>query len=101
MATTDFNQLRSGVLARIERTERNYKIAFWSAWGVETLFFFSFLWLANLHDRLHLLILLAAMATYSIIGLGLFALGAHVSRNTLLVLKAIELAQDQRGQAPE
>ncbi len=101
MAKTDFNQLRGGVLARIERTERNYKLAFWGAWIIETLFVVAFLWLANWHDRLHQLILLSAMATYSILGLGLFALGAHVSRNTLLVLKAIELSQEQRSQTSE
>jgi len=96
MATSDLNQLRSGALARIERTERNYKLAFWGALAIETLFVIGFLYLADLHDRLHLLILISAVATYSIIGLGLFALGAHVSRHALLVLKAIELLEEKR-----
>ncbi len=96
MATANLNSLRAGALGRIERSERNYKLAFWGALIIETLFVISFVWLANLHDRLHVLILLAAVATYSIIGLGLFALGAHVSRSTLTVLKAIELAEAER-----
>jgi hypothetical protein len=101
MATNHLDSIRKSAFSRIERSERNYKLAFWSALAIETLFIVSFVLLANLHDRLHLLILLAAVATYSIIGLGLFALGAHVSRNTLLVLKSIELAQEQRNPPSE
>jgi hypothetical protein len=89
--TTNLDQLRGAVLDKIERTERNYRLAFWAAAGVESLFLVGFLALADLSNRLHLLLLLAAMAIYSIVVLGLVALGAHVSRCTERLLKAIEL----------
>lgn len=88
--------VRSAVLGRIERSERNYKLAFYSALAVEGLFFVAFFLLADFSNRLHVLVLLAAVAVYLILGLGLFALGAHVSRNTQIVLKAIELLEDDK-----
>ena len=93
---TNLNGVRHSALNRIERSERNYRIAFAGALVIETLFIVAFLLLADFHNRLHVLLLLSAVATYSIIGLGLFALGAHVSRNTLLVLKALELLDEKR-----
>lgn len=87
--------VRGAVLGRIERSERNYRLAFFSALAVEGLFFVAFFLLADFSNRLHVLVLLAAVAVYLILGLGLFALGAHVSRNTQLVLKAIELLDEE------
>jgi hypothetical protein len=62
---------------------------------LETLFVVGFLLLADLHNRTHLLLLIATMATYMILVAALFALGAHVSRNTQTVLKAVELLEKQ------
>jgi hypothetical protein len=87
--------VRGSVLGRIERSERNYRLAFISALAVEGLFFVAFFLLADFSNRLHVLVMLAAVAVYLILGLGLFALGAHVSRNTQLVLKAIELLDEE------
>ena len=42
-------------------------------------------------NRLHLLLLLATVGSYSLVAIGLIALGAHVNRGVLRVLKAIEL----------
>jgi hypothetical protein len=89
------NGVRSEALKRMERSERHYRIAFFSAVAVEGLFFLGFLLLANLRDPLHLLILISTVASYLIIILGLFALGAHVNRNTQTVLRAIELLEQQ------
>ena len=80
---------RRGALERIDRTERTYKTLFAATAVVEALFLGAFLLLADFSNRLHLLLLLAAVATYTIVLLGLFALGAHVSRCTLRVLKAL------------
>lgn len=93
---TNLNGVRQSALNRIERSARHYRLAFVGALMLETLFIIGFFLLADLHNRLHVLLLLSAVATYSIIGLGLFALGAHVSRNTLLVLKALELLDEKR-----
>ena len=81
---------RRGALDKIDRTERTYKTLFILTALVESAFLAAFLLLADFSNRLHLLLLLAAVATYTIVLLGLFALGAHVSRCTLRVLKALE-----------
>ena len=83
--------VRTEVLARINRSERNFKLAFFAAAAVEALFFIAFLLVADFHNRLHLLLLIATVGSYSIVVLGLVALGARVERSVLRVLKAIEL----------
>lgn len=96
---TNLNGVRGRALDRIEKSERNFKMFFYAAIAVETLFFIVFLLKADLHNSTHLLLFLATIAVYTILGLGLFALGAHVSRNTQLLLKAIELLEERIEQA--
>jgi hypothetical protein len=40
---------------------------------------------------MHVLLLIATVSCYSIVGFGLFALGAHINRGIARLLKAIEL----------
>ena len=88
----NIDDMRKATLARIEQTERHYKTAFFAAALLETFLLAGFLLLADFKsDRTHLLLLLATVGSYSILVLGLVALGAHVNRNSLRVLKAIEL----------
>jgi hypothetical protein len=90
--TTDTNTSRArlSALERIDRGERAYKLCFLVAAVVEAFFLGGFVLLADFSDRLHLLLLLSSVATYTIVGAGLLALGAHVNRCTWRVLKAIE-----------
>ena len=83
--------VRSEVLARINRSERNSKLAFLAAAAFEALFLVSFLLVADLSNRMHLLLLIATVGSYSVVVLGLVAIGAHINRSVLRVLKAIEL----------
>lgn len=83
--------LRSEVLARINRSERNFKLAFFAAVAVEALFLVAFFLAADFSNRMHLLLLIATVGNYSIVLLGLVALGAHMNRGVLRILKAIEL----------
>lgn len=83
-------QVRKSALDRIEKSERSYKIAWAVGLAIESLFLLSFVLLADFSNRNHLLLLIASMAVYMILGAGLFALGAHVSRCTQRVLRAIE-----------
>ena len=53
-------------------------------------FMLTFLFLADLHNRTHVLLLIGTVMTYSILVLGLVALGAHVNRAVLRVLQAID-----------
>jgi hypothetical protein len=91
----NLDKIRGAALDRIERSQRNYRLAFYGAVLIETLFLGGFVMLADFNNRLHLLLLLATIAVYSILGLGLLALGSHVSRNTQIILKAIELIEER------
>jgi hypothetical protein len=84
------DEVRAAALGRINRSERNFKLAFFAAAVVEMLFVVSFLLLADLSNRVHLLLLISTVSCYSIVVLGLFALGAHINRSALRVLTAIE-----------
>lgn len=84
------DEIRSDVLARMDRAERNYKLVFVVAALVEGAFLIAFLLLADLANRTHVLLLLATVMTYSILSVGLIALGAHVNRAILRVLQAID-----------
>ena len=93
--TTDKAHTPAGdALDRIDRAERGYQLAFLAAIGLEAVVLLAYLVLADFHDRTHVLLLLALVGTYSILGIGLVALGAHVNRNTLRVLRAIQIAAD-------
>jgi hypothetical protein len=93
--TVDLDRVRAAALERIDRGERNFKLAFVGAVVVETAFIVSFLLLADLSNRLHLLLLISTVSCYSIVVLGLFALGAHINRGIARLLKAIEMSGEK------
>ena len=88
------DEVRAAALARVDRSERNFKLAFIGAGFVEVAFIVSFILMADLSNRLHLLILISTVSCYSIVVLGLFALGAHVNRGIARVLKAVDLLRE-------
>ena len=88
------DEVRAAALARVDRSERNFKLAFLGTGFVEVLFILSFILLADLSNRLHLLLLISTVSCYSIVVLGLFALGAHINRGVARVLKAVELLKE-------
>jgi hypothetical protein len=92
--TIDLDGVRAAALARIDRSERNFKLFLFGAFVVESLFIVSFFMLADLSNRLHLLLLISTVSCYTIVVLGLFALGAHINRGVARLLKAIELGRD-------
>jgi hypothetical protein len=89
----DLDAVRSGVLAQIERNERNFRLAFFAAVVWEGLFILAFILVADFSNRMHVLLLLATIGSYSIVVLGLVALGAHMNRGVLRVLRAIEFVK--------
>ncbi len=90
------NEIRANTLGQIERNERNYKLAFVGAAFIELLFLIAFFLLADFSNRVHILLLLTTMTIYAILIFGLIALGLHVNRNTLRVLKAIEILGNEK-----
>jgi hypothetical protein len=84
------DRARASALDQIDRAERRFKTAFYGAAAFEALFLASFLLLADLHERIHILILLGSVGAYGIVILGLFALGAHVTRCAERVMHALD-----------
>lgn len=96
MTATDLDALRRGALDRIERSERRLRGAYVCAAVLELAFLAGFVGLADFSERTHVLILLAAIGTYTLLALGLIALSSHTTRNVQLVLQAIVLLDDRR-----
>ena len=92
--TVNLDTVRAAAIARIDRSERNFKLAFLAAAIVEAAFVVSFVLLADFSNRLHVLLLISTVSGYSIVGFGLFALGAHINRGIARVLKALELGSN-------
>ena len=90
MATNDLDSIRQGVLDRIESHQRNMRLAIFAAGAVEVLLIIVALLLVDWSDRTQTIIVIMSVLTYTIIALGLVALGAHVSRAVGRVLLAIE-----------
>jgi hypothetical protein len=91
----NLDEVRGAALERIERSERNFKLALYSALIFEVLFLVAFMLAADFSNRMHVLLLIATVGGYTIVVLGLVVLGAHMSRGVLRVLKAVELLRSQ------
>jgi hypothetical protein len=91
----NLDQVRSAALNRIERSERNFKLAIYTAVAWEAVFLIAFIFGMERHNQTHMLLLISTVGIYTIVLLGLVALGAHVSRNTQRILRAIELLEAQ------
>ena len=87
----NLDTVRGEALARIARGERNFKLAFFAAVAFEAVFLALFLLAADFSNRTHVLLLVATVGGYTVVVLGLVALGAHFSRGLARVLKAVEL----------
>ena len=85
------DEVRASALARIDRSQRNFKLAIVAAFFVESLFIISFFLLADFSNRMHVLLLISTVSCYSIVVIGLVALGAYINRGMARLLKAIEL----------
>lgn len=85
--------VRSEALARVRRSERDFKLAFFLAAALEALVLLAFVLAADFKDRTHLLLLISTVGSYSVVVLGLVALGAYVNRAVLRLLKAVELSK--------
>src|SRR5262245_51370178 len=98
MSSSNLDRVRANALERIARNERHYKAAFFCLAFVEAAFLIAFILLADLSNRLHVLLLLSAVAIYSIVITMVVALISHMSRCTERVLRAIELEHFPRGE---
>ena len=76
----------------MERAEKNMKLAIFGALLVELALFGVAFAMVNWDDRIERLLFVFAVLSYTIIALGLAALGAHVTRSVGRVLAAMEPA---------
>lgn len=75
-------------LDRIERSQRNFKLALAGAVMLEALLIGALLWLTDFGDRVQTLIFVSAVGGYTLIALGLIMLATHVDRTLLRALQA-------------
>jgi hypothetical protein len=80
-----------GVLDTAEKAEKRFIQATLLAGLVEVSLLVTFLLVMDFGQRLHWLLLVAAVLTYGTLAAGLVMMGAFINMNTLRVLKAIEL----------
>ena len=81
-------------LDRLDRANRRVTQTIIAAAVVEAVLLVLVLMVIDFRDELHRLVLLLAMLTYFTLGLGLVALGAHVSRVQERLLTALELLRE-------
>ena len=83
---------RQNALDRFDRSERRFYVFGAMLFAVEVLFIWGFAQLADFTNRVHVLIFWSLLSSYAPTVVGFGMLWAHVSRNTRLVLKAIDLS---------
>ena len=89
MRAERLDTIRQGALARMERADRNMKLAIFGAVLVEMVFIVTVLLTIDLGNRVERLIFVTSILGYTIVVLGLAALGAHVSRSAGRILMVL------------
>ena len=90
MPTERLDAIRGSVLDQMERAERNMRFGSVGAALTELLLLVVAFALVDWQNRLERLLFIFAILGYTIIVLGLVALGAHVTRSIGRVLAAME-----------
>jgi hypothetical protein len=82
------SDLARHTLDRIERTQRNFKLALAGGVMFEALLLGAMLLLTDFSDRVQALVFVAAVGGYTLIALGLIMLATHIDRTLLRALQA-------------
>jgi len=97
MSPPTVDSIREGVLRRMERQANTIRLLIVGAAGVEALLLALALRIADLKNPTHVLILVTSVLGYTIVVLGLVALGAHVSRACNRVVAALRVSRRTRA----
>lgn len=89
MKRNDLDDIRESVLDRMERTARLTRLAMFAAVAVEGLLMVIALLTLDWSNDTQVLMFVFSVLGYTIVGLGLAALGAHVSRVGARVVAAL------------
>jgi len=86
---TDLDAIRAGVLRRVEQHDRHVRLAIGGAVVLELLMLAIAVLKLQFSNRFEVVVFALFVLTYTILVLGMFALGAHVSRVGDRVLAAL------------
>ena len=90
MSGKSVDAIREGVIHRMERQAQTIRFIMLGAAAVEALMLGLALYLVDWQQRTHVLLFVFSVLGYTIIVLGLVALGAHVSRTANRIVAALE-----------
>ncbi len=88
--TTKLDQIRSSVLDSMERSERNMKLGIFGAVFVEMALFLVAFTMVDWSNHTERLLFIFSVMSYTIVALGLAALGAHVTRTAARLAAALD-----------
>lgn len=88
--TADVDRIRADVLDKMERADSNMKLALFAALFVETGLFVVAFVLVDWTNNTERLLFIFSVMSYTIIALGLAALGAHVTRTAARLVTALD-----------
>ena len=95
MCDRDLDDIRQSVLDRMERGDRLVRGAILGAAAVEALLIVSALMLMDWGDRLHRLVFVLSILSYTIVIVGMFALAGHITRGFGQLLGALAEGADR------
>ena len=90
MSGKSVDAIREGVIRRMEQQAQTIRFIMLGAAGVEAIMLGLALYLVDWQQRTHVLLFVFSVLGYTIIVLGLVALGAHVSRTANRIVAALE-----------
>lgn len=96
--TADLDGVRRSVLDEVDRANRARVLAIGAAALAEAVLLSAAVWLIDWADRTQVVLFVLFVLTYVTLGLGLIALGTHVSRSTARVVAAVAAAGESRGE---
>jgi len=95
MTQQQIDRARIDALEAIDRAEKNFRYALIGGMAVEVALLAGLFLLADLKQRMHVLLIIGFVGSYSVVLMGLLALGAHVSRIGQRIIRAIHETADR------
>ena len=90
MPTTNLDAVRESVLTRMERADRLVRLAIYAGAATELALFAVAIYMVDWDNRIEKLLFVFSILSYTIVVLGLVALGGHVTRSVGRVLAAMD-----------
>jgi hypothetical protein len=90
MPADRLDEIRATVLDQMERSDRNVRLAVYGAAALELVLFAVAIVMVDWSARLERLAFVFSVLTYTIVALGLAALGAHVTRTAGRIVIALD-----------